>query len=325
MSHQISTMMYAGKPPWHGFGTYVGDENIDSKTAIIKAGLDWEVEKQRLFASPDGINVQEIPTHKATVRTSDDRILGVVGNRYHLVQNHEAFSFLDSLVEDGSMRYHTAGSLRNGQKIWLLGKIGDDEVVPGDKVDHYLLLHNTHDGSQSLRVLFTTVRVVCANTAQAALQIGRKEGLKVRHTKGIKSRIAEANDILGISKQKFASFGYFAKAIAKFQMSESMWDDFAKVIIPDPPVGPDISKKIQTIRQNTRATLTDLYHNGVGQDIPGVAGTGWAAYNAIVEYANYAKNARGQDKQQRRFESSLFGGSAKMIHKATQEIIRLAA
>lgn len=320
MTAAVETMMYSGDVPWHGFGIYVGDEDVDSKTAIIKAGLDWDAEKWRLFASKDGVNVIEIEDHKAMMRGSDEKPLGVVGNRYHPVQNKEAFEFMDSLVESGQMRYHTAGSLMGGRKIWILGKIGNTEIVPGDKVDHYLLLHNTHDGSQSLRVLFTNVRVVCANTAQAALEAGRGEGMRVRHTKNIKERIAQANEILGISTQKFTDFRNFAKVAASTQLSAQQWDDMVLKLVPDPPQDKDISKRLITIRQNTRDQLTDLYHNGVGQDIPGVAGTGWAAYNAVVEFANYHRGTRGGEKQEKRFESSLFGGSNRLIHAAVQEI-----
>lgn len=320
------TLMYTGgRSPWGGAGIYVGDDNVDSKTAIIKAGLDWEVKQQRLFTSPDGIDVQEIPDHKAIVRSDNKKTLGIVGSRYQAIQNKEAFEFMDSLVDKGQMRYHTAGSLRNGQRIWLLGKIGDSEIVPKDKIDHYLLLYNTHDGSNALRVLFTTIRLICTNIAQTVLSQGDKSGLHVRHTKSMKDRMAQANEILGFSQQKAENFKNFAYKASNLKLTTTMWDEFTKVLIPDPPSDIDVSKRLITIRESTREQLTDLYHNGIGQNIPGVAGTGWAAYNAVVEYSNYFRGTRGENKQQKRFESSIFGGSAKMINKAVKEITRIAA
>jgi len=323
MSAEIETMLYVQDTPWHGLGTYVGDENVDSKTAIIKAGLDWSVEKQRLYTSPDQINSQEIPTHKAIVRSSDQRVLGVVGNRYHPIQNLESFEFMDSLVDEGKMKYHTAGSLGEGQRIWLLGKISDVEIVPRDKLDHYLFLYNTHDGSSSLRVLFTTTRVVCANTAQVALSDGKTQGIRVRHTKNLFERLEQAQEILGLANTKFDSFNSWARQAAGTRLSGNDWNDMVQQLIPLPALDKQ-TKKVITIRQKTRDELTELYYNGVGQDIPGVAGTGWAAYNAVVEYSNYFKKARGTNQQERRFESTLLGGSATLINRAMNLISQAA-
>lgn len=324
MSHELETSIYVGRTPWHGLGIFVGDEDIDSKTAIIKAGLNWTVEKQRLFTSTDGINVSEILNHKAIIRDFDKSQFGIVKNDYEIIQNLEAFEFMDSLVEDGSMRYHTAGSLRGGKRIWLLGKVGNIEVVPNDHVDNYLLLYNTHDSSSPLRVLFTNVRVVCANTAQVALNKGRGQGISVRHTKNIKTRMIQAKEILGFAKNKFADYSKIMKTLAKIQISATKWDEMINKIIPNPPAD-IISKSMITKRQNVRDDITKLFYEGVGQDIPLVAGTGWAAYNAVIEYANYYKRTRGKNRGEKRFESTFFGTSAKLINNAQKEILKLAA
>jgi phage/plasmid-like protein (TIGR03299 family) len=320
MPAEIESIMYVGETPWHGSGVYVGDEDVDSKTAIINAGLDWKVNKQPVYAPIDGVNMVEIPAYKATVRQDDGKILGIVGSRYQPIQNVEAFEFMDSLVDEGLMKYHTAGSLREGKRIWLLGKIGDSEVVPKDKVDHYLLLHNSHDGRTALRVLFTAVRVVCANTIQIALQRGKHEGIYVRHTVNLQERLHQAKEILGLAKRQFNNFTQFAQAAQQVQIDHNLWNEITKQLFPDPPAPakPGRAKK-------ARSDLTLLFEDGIGQDIPGVSGTGWAAFNAVTEYANFHRVARGAQKQERRFESSLFGASAKLINKAQNIITEIAA
>lgn len=322
MAHEVETMMYVQDTPWHGLGTYVGDEEVDSKTAIIKAGLDWNVELQNLYASADQINSQEVPFHKAVVRASDQQVLSVVGNRYHPIQNEEAFQFMDGLVDEGMMRYHTAGSLRGGQKIWLLGKIGSSEVVPGDKVDQYLFLHNSHSTDSSLRVLFTNTRVVCANTAQIALRAGQKEGVKVRHTKNFKNSLAQAKEVLGLAKVEFNKFEEWTQWAAGKQLTANKWNEILDNVIPLPV--DENSKRAKKSRDDVVGSITSLYYNGVGQDIPGVAGTGWAAYNAIVEYVNYHKKARGARQQERRFEASLFGNSVVLVNNMVEQIQKVA-
>jgi phage/plasmid-like protein (TIGR03299 family) len=322
---ELVTTEYSNRSPWNRAGVYVGDHNLTSKEAIVKAGLDWEVESQRLFASPDGIAVQEILDHKAIVRKPDQRVLGVVGSRYYPIQNASAFEFMDSLVDEGKIKYHTAGQARGGQVIWLLAKIGDIEIVPEDKVDQYLLLYNTHDGTSSLRVLFTVIRMVCANMARVVLGQGAGEGMYVRHTKNLKERLEQAHEVLGIADTRFADFADFAKRAVATRVTPDMWNDLTLKLIPDPPADSDPSQKILTTRQNARQQLTDLFDHGTGQDIPGVGGSAWAAYNAVVEYANYERGARGDDKQRSRFESSIFSGSARLIDKAVSEIRQLAA
>ena len=332
MSHEIETCFYANEVPWHGFGTYVGDNPVDSKHAIIAAGLDWEVETKPLYFDEEinqCVNLQDgkpltqqhsVPNHKAMVRTDNNSVLGVVGNRYKPVQNSEAFEFLDDLVDAGQMKYHTAGSLRGGKNIWLLGKIGDMTIVPKDQVDKYLLLYNSHDGSGALRCFFTTVRVVCANTAAIALREGKNTGICLRHTSKVHDHLVEGKEILQLAHKEFDQFEMFAKHMANTKMTDQMMVQLAERLFPDPPA------HIKTERHlKKREVLTEMFEFGTGQEILGVRGTGWAAYNALTEFANYYQPARGNDAQQRRFESSVFMPKGSLIERGTQELLKIAA
>ena len=319
MSHEIESCMYAGETPWHGLGEYVGDEPVTSKEAIVAAGLDWEVEKRPLWtANDEGEPRIKVDSHMAVVRKTDDSKLGIVGSNYVPVQNRTSFEFMDSLVDEGLMRYHTAGSLRGGQRIWLLGKIGQSDILPQDTLDRYLLLWNTHDGSGALRALFTGVRVVCANTARIALAEGRGEGVYLRHTANIKNRLEKAKQVLGLANMEFERFTDFAKVLAGLKMKAEAFDAFAEHLIPD-----NAALDSNTRAENSRQELQSLFHNGRGQHIPGVAGTGWAAYSAAVEYVNYYRSTRGGDSaQERRFEGSLFGSGDQLIQKAVTYLAR---
>ena len=306
--HEVETMMYAGEVPWFGSGHYVGDAPVSSKDAIIASGLDWEVEKRKIMTE-EGV---KIPSHKAVVRVTDDQILGIVGNRYKPFQNQDAFGFMDSLVDDGSMRYHTAGSLRNGQRVWLLGQVGSTDILPGDQVDQFLFLYNSHDGSSVLRCLFTNIRVVCANTARAALAAGKGSGVSLKHTGDLTSKVAESQRVLGLATTEFEQYAEFAKDLTQLQMNTKRWTDLTEILIPD-----NLEATFNTRTENARFELTELFEEGVGTDIQGVRGTGWGAHCAVVEYANYHKGSDNDAAQARRFESSLMGDSAKLIQKST--------
>lgn len=317
MPAEVETMMYVGEVPWHGFGHYVGDSNVDSDTAIKCAGLDWEVEKRTLKTPAADGSLIEIPTHRAVVRASDDRVLGVVGKGYGVFQNREAFKFLDGLVDDGSLRYHTAGSLKDGKHIWILAQFDRLEIVKNDFVDMFLLLYNTHDGSKKIRALETQTRVVCANTAQMALTEGKGRGISIRHTSHAIERLEEASEVLVASRERAKVFGRFAKNLAKFKFNGSLWTQFSEEMFPQVASVEDGGTKLgKTLRDNQRDKLTELFEAGRGQGIKGVAGTAWAAYNSVVEYANYFRgSAKGEGAQERRFESSLFGSGSEFIDK----------
>jgi len=171
MSHELD--MQTGVPaiayletdgkPWHGLGTPVS-QAMTAQEAIELGRLNWTVEPQPVFTR-DG---KVIDGSRAIVRLDTQFPLGIVKGKYQTVQNKDAFSMLDSLVE-GGLKYHTVGSLFDGKKIWLLAKLpGQIQVIGQDVVDKFLLLSTSHDGSQTLRISFTPIRVVCNNTLTTA-------------------------------------------------------------------------------------------------------------------------------------------------------------
>ena len=81
MSANVETMFYTREKPWHGLGTRV-EEAPDSREALRLAGLGWRV-VQKSIQTRDGF---QIPGFKANMRDTDNRVLGVVTDRYKVVQ-----------------------------------------------------------------------------------------------------------------------------------------------------------------------------------------------------------------------------------------------
>ena len=321
----IETMMYARQVPWHGLGNYIGEDDLLSADALTASGLDWTVNKQPVYAFTGDGQAISIDDHKAVVRDTDNKVLGVVGNKYVPIQNHEAFTFMDSLVDEGLMRYHTAGSLKGGRRVWLLGKIGETEIVPRDKVDQYLFLYNGFDGKAALRCLWTHIRVVCSNTASAALSHGAKTGVSIRHTGNAASKMQEAHRVLGLANKAFDESNAFLKVLADTPMGTSDWVDLCLTLFPEPVVDEDgkVSKRGRSRVDNKRRELTSLFLDGTGSTIPGVRGTAWGAYNAITEYASFFRTTRGS--QDRRFESLMLGTGSAFVKQGTEILRELAA
>ena len=155
MAHMVETMAYAGEVPWHGLGTKVSNDLTPGQMLEV-AGLDWEVDEVDSYVKYKG---QNIPTgQKCLVRSTDSRILTTVGQGWHPVQNQEAFEFFNEFVAAGEMEMHTAGSLKGGQMVWALAKVGESfELFGDDKIDSYLLFSNPHQYGKSIDVRFLSL------------------------------------------------------------------------------------------------------------------------------------------------------------------------
>lgn len=141
MAANVETMFYTREKPWHGLGTKV-EEAPTSTDALRLAGLDWQVIQEPIYTDTG----ERISGYKANVRDSDRKVLGVVTDRYKIIQNQEAFAFTDSLLGEG-VRYETAGALQEGRKVWLLARLPREYIISGERISPYLVFSNTHDGS----------------------------------------------------------------------------------------------------------------------------------------------------------------------------------
>lgn len=145
MPAEVETMFYTREKPWHGLGTMVM-EAPDSKSALELAGLDWTV-IQKPIETQEGLPISGF---KANLRNTDNQILGVVTDRYKVVQNQDAFSFTDKLLGEG-VTYETAGSLQEGRRTWLLARLPQRYIISGDEVTPYLVFMNSHDGTGAIK------------------------------------------------------------------------------------------------------------------------------------------------------------------------------
>ena len=157
MAHEVESMMYVGKEPWHGLGVRIPkSKRLSIREALLAARMDWEVELRPLYTEDTQGNLTGILDHRCARRTTDNQVLGIVGRDYTPLQNREAFSWFQPFLDTGMASLETAGSLKHGQKVWILAKVRDGQgSLNGDRVDHYILLSNAHDGSITVRVGFT--------------------------------------------------------------------------------------------------------------------------------------------------------------------------
>lgn len=299
MAHEIETAFFVGTPAWHRLGTVVQDAPT-TEDAVRLACLNWLVEERLIAHFTPELVAKEITTHKAIVRATDNRCLGVVGKDYRPLQNERAFRFFDPILAEGHAQLEAAGSLRNGQRVWVLAKLrnASADVVPGDRVDGYLLLSNSHDGSQAVRVQFTAIRVVCMNTLSAAHRRGDEaleQCLRIRHTQGLEASLDAVGRLLDFTGRTFAVSVEAYQALARKRLPVDGLREYVREVFRIPGEELPGSRILKGIQRS--------YDLGKGAQLPGVHGTYWGAYNSVTEWVGYA---RGRDED-RRLDSLWFG------------------
>jgi phage/plasmid-like protein (TIGR03299 family) len=280
-------MAYVGRRPWHGLGTYVEGQAMTAVEAIEAAGLDWEVMREPVYRGGLGY-YKEIAGKRAIVRKDTDEVFGIMSEGYTPVQNTAAFDVINAVVGSGDAAFHTVGSLFGGRRVWMLCKLqGDYKMDNGEKLESFILLDNSHDGTAALRMRLTSVRVVCSNTLGAATS--SRAAFAARHTSGIMERVHEARDLLGLNAAYMQRLIEDANRIAEQAWSHHQMKDMTYKLLD---LEDDVAIDMQHgIKAPAASKMLDLFYLGQGNR----GETRWDALNAVTEYLDYSKGGRSID------------------------------
>ena len=289
------------QPAWHNLGTVFQDE-VNTAEMLSLAKLDnWNV---RLEEVPVPAGFTSDKTYSFVSRTNpfnkdQTDILGIVGERYTPLQNEDLFSFGDNLL-DGGGRWETAGSIKGGRVVFgsiaLANSITLDPNGIADKIDNYLLINTSHDGSIAIQASITPVRVVCANTLNLALSSfkGRKaskQTFKIRHTQTAEGKIAVAREALGLANSYIDEFSELANKLIQTEITKAQFDKIVALAYP----APEKDSKGSFKKHDSKIDLlNDIY---VGQYNNTISGTAWGAYNALTERLDWYRTARGGNSE----------------------------
>lgn len=319
MAHEFDSGMFIEKPAWHGLGVVV-QEAPTTAEALTLAGMDWKVVETDLTPA-------ECPGWKRLNRSDTGALLHVCRLGWTPVQNTDAFSWFDPLIQDSDVRLETAVSLSGGKRIAILARIQGTtaEILPGDAVEQFLLLYNSHDGSLALGVKFTNIRVVCANTLGQATsdERGRFDGemtwngksARIKHTKSIRVNLDAVRDAIDIQKRGWRYTLEEYRAMAKTPMNVDLFRSYLERIFEKDLHHSKNARGLTTVSAEDMLWYPQLYTNftqGVGTNIPGVAGTVWAGYQAVSEFVTHQ---RGRSTSSR-LDYQWFGSGQKQLGKA---------
>jgi phage/plasmid-like protein (TIGR03299 family) len=309
MADEIYGQDYVGEErAWHSKGVTLGRQ-FTAIEAIEHANLDYEVQMLPLYtfdaAAPyDGQAVGRCATIRADLEIGNpDRILGIVGPMYTIVQNRNAFSFFDEIVEQDLAIYVSAGVLGHGEKIFLVAKLPMEYWVAKDRFETFVTLVSGHDGMHALKVFATSVRVVCQNTLNMALK-QTALSVSLRHTRNIHDRLLEAPAILGLVDSKFRETQNLFQVLASRPITVPLFNQYVEELFPSE------NPNARTLAH--REAITLLLDDPLNTT-QGIRHTWYSASQGVIQYVDHMMPLRkGKD----RFEGKMFGSGANLKKRA---------
>ena len=280
MAANVESMFYTREKPWHGLGIMVA-EALNSKDALRLAGLNWKVLQEPVYTE----NKELIQGYKANVRDSDRKVLGVVTDRYKVIQNEEAFAFTDALLGEG-VRYETAGSLQEGRRVWMLARLPREFIIGGERISPYMVFSNTHDGSGAVKTALTPIRVVCNNTLNLALRTAKRSWSMI-HTGDISGKIEEAKNTLLLADEYMTALGQEFEDLRKIKLSEKQVLDYIKILLPMEENYSLLQKRgVEKLRADMKMRYFDA------PDLKDVGNNGYRFVNAVSDFATHSTPRR---------------------------------
>jgi phage/plasmid-like protein (TIGR03299 family) len=337
MAHELEIDSVTGKttfasfrePAWHGLGT-VFEEEVNTTKMLELASLDnWNVRLEEI-PLPTGFSSDKTNYFVARSNPFDKKqtdVLGVVGERYRTLQNEDLFAFGDNIL-DGGGRWETAGSIKGGRQVFGSIALERETILDpngvGDKVNTYLLVNTSHDGSVAIQASITPVRVVCANTLNLAIGggVGRnrniKQTFKIRHTQTAEGKVIAAREALGLANAYMDEFDIMAKAMIETEISKAKFDEIVAMAYPMPEKD---SKGSMSKWQTKLELIEDIYQ---GEFNHMISGTAWGAFNAMTERLDWYRAGRKGNNESVLASASGFDPAINAEKNRLLKIVQLA-
>lgn len=315
MTHHVYEMAYSGDTPWHGLGANL-NRRQPLETWAVQAGMNWHILESPVQFSPGGIGqnsgVASFPEKKVLFRSDTSDALSVVSKRYKVVQPREILEFYRDLTEIAGFELETAGVLKGGRKCWALARTNHSMELRGRDVIHgYLLLATACDGTLATVAKFTSIRVVCNNTLEVALDSSGAT-VKVPHSTSFDP--AKVKKQLGLTVSAWDEFRYKMKLMSERKVKTSEAVAYFRVVFS----GHDA---LDPVSERAMKQVLALYEgNGRGSELASAKGTAFGLVNAVTEFVDHERRARSTGH---RLESAWFGLGAEFKTRAFNEGVSL--
>ena len=309
MSNYDNKQFYSGeRQSFHGTATTIVDQPKSAAEAIALAGLDWTVEKADISADIHGQQVA-INGKKALVRSDTGEVLSVMSDTYEVVQNTQAFGFVDDILGGPDLRFTTGGSLNGGKRIWLGAELDRDIFIGGDpdeKIQPYIMFANSHDGTMAVSAWITPIRLACWNALTYSMK-SAKRSWKARHTKNVTGKFMDARQMLGIASRYFDDLEEIGNTLINTKVSGWQMNKMVSDLLPMPD-----GKRVDEVEDGRAKTLTLNRREAImdclkADDLANVKDTAWGFVQAVADWDDHYRSAKNADV---RTDRILFGTAA---------------
>jgi len=304
MAHELTIhngraeMAFVGETPWHKLGQRL-EPGADIDTWKQAAGMDWTIRRGDIMYYADRAqkDMKVVDDTKILYRADNGYKLGLVSNKYQVVQPGEVLEFFRDLAGEGGFDLHTAGTLFGGKRYWALAKVAQGKISGWDEIGGFILLSSTADGTRATEIRETTVRVVCNNTLSMAIAADNKNVIRVSHRETFNAD--SIKEKLGLSHEHFNQFLETADLLSTIKISNATAENFVRKVLAKASgkkviVGDDEDEDTMVAETKSRGLemILGLFDgHGKGSNQKGAKGTAWGLVNAVTEYVDHLAQA----------------------------------
>lgn len=297
-------------PAWHGLG---GETPADAPLEVWaqNAGIDFEYRKH-VVQFGTGLF---FPNRFVLARSDTEQPLSIVSDKYKIVQPKQVLEFYRDLIADFGFQMETAGSLKDGARVWALANTRQVSKIQNiDEMKGYLLFVTSCDAEMATQVSFVNTRVVCNNTLTVAVN-EHQSAIKIPHLADFDAR--SVKEQLGLTETIWTQHAEQVSTLAERRVSDDEVRNWLLNVLGDP------TKPLEDQPTAKIAKIYDLFGGrAIGSELVTAKDTAWGLVNAVTEYVDYHIAARSNAS---RLNSAWTGDGAKLKQKAWNEALKLAA
>lgn len=264
------------RTPWAMLG-YDATGSMTSEEALQRGNLDWDVKLRSLYVSLPGDKRVRLEDRKAAVRSTDNAVMGIVSNNYVPFQNRQAFSFTDSLVENGQAEYDVVGSMRGGKTVFTVMRLPETLDIAGDRHEQFMIVRTAHDGSAAITAAPIVNRIACTNMVSWSIRTA-KTRWTIRHVSNLQEKLAEAQQAIRTTLDYGKKFTHQVEQMMAITVSDDRVISVLEDVLPHRP--------------RTEAMIESVMQFYRESEFNGFTGTAWGAYNALTEYTQHGRDTR---------------------------------
>lgn len=268
---------------WSAIGTNVAmattiDEVLDM------ANLNYTVAPQPIYLD----NGMEIPGKVCNV-DNNGNIKGIVGDKYTICQNRDAFGFVNNISD--KLTFVKAGETHWGM-IYIIAKLEDVNCL-GDKITPYVIFQNSHNGLTTLKTTICPLRIVCQNQFAMSFK-NNPNTIAIHHCKTMSDRMHEAEYLMKNVANYMQEFVLSAEELASLKIGYKQANQIITKFFERALKANATERQINNIADKV-TNMQNIYNRTITTDLANFKNTGWGLVNAFSDFITHQKPGRITD------------------------------